>query len=337
MIRMIGKICDHMQEIVISDEYNKIREEIKLLMMELAALYMERDELLYHICPELRARYAQEIGEYQTRAMYQELMILELKRRIEITRAALNKEQTISEEEVDEQVKEEYRELHEKVEDEYKNTEEAKEEYKSKEEKSEKYRQQWKEKYGHRYSDDSSDTDSSGEDTTEDHQGKKKKPPTLKELYRKIVKKLHPDVNPNASEREKELLNRAVAAYEEEDMVTLQEIYDEVYGNDTAEDALTYDSLSMEQLIDLKLHLAKRIKEVLAELEGIMADFPYNQKEFLDDPEAVKKEQDRIQAKIEMYEQEIIRLRDMLEELNRQIEELREKKRRRSNGRKRKV
>jgi hypothetical protein len=31
LIRMIGKISDHIQEIVVSDEYNKIREEIRFL------------------------------------------------------------------------------------------------------------------------------------------------------------------------------------------------------------------------------------------------------------------------------------------------------------------
>lgn len=329
-----------MNEIVVSDEYNKIREEIKLLMQEMAALLMERDELLYHICPELRAKYAKEIGDYQARAMYQELMILELKRRIEITRAALNREQVISEEEVDEQVKEEYKEFHKKVDEEYKKTENAKEEYKSKEEKTKEYRKQWEEKYGDRYDDTTDETggsSDSNEKEDNDAVSKKKKPPTLKELYRKIVKKLHPDVNSNATEREKELLNKACAAYEEGDMVTLQEIYDEIFGDSKTEDILSDDNISIEQLIKLKLQMALRIKELLAEVEAIMADFPYNQKNFLDDPEALKEEQDKIKAKIERYEQEIQRLTKILEEVNKQLEELREKKRRRSNGRKRKI
>ena len=329
-----------MNDIVVSDEYNKIREEIKLLMQEMAALLMERDELLYHICPELRARYAKEIGDYQARAMYQELMILELKRRIEITRAALNREQAISEEEVDEQVNEEYKEFHKKVDEEYKKTEDAKEEYKSKEEKANEYRKQWEERYGDRYDDTADESEGSNENDKregDDSVGKKKKPPTLKELYRKIVKKLHPDVNPNATEREKELLNKASAAYEEGDMVTLQEIYDEIFGDSKTEDILSDDNISIEQLIKLKLQLALRIKELLAEVEAIMADFPYNKKKFLDDPEAVKEEQDKIKDKIERYEQEIQRLTKILEEVNQLLEELREKKRRRSNGRKRKT
>ena len=70
-------------EIIVSDTLEKMKEEIRFLKAKLAELLQERDDLVYHICPELRAKYAAEIGDYQNRANYQELMILELKRRIE--------------------------------------------------------------------------------------------------------------------------------------------------------------------------------------------------------------------------------------------------------------
>ena len=70
-------------EIIVSDALEKMKEEIRILKTKLAELLQERDDLIYHICPELRAKYAAEIGDYQNRANYQELMILELKRRIE--------------------------------------------------------------------------------------------------------------------------------------------------------------------------------------------------------------------------------------------------------------
>ena len=71
-------------EIIVSDALEKIRDEIQFLKAKLAELLQERDDLIYHICPELRAKYAAEIGDYQHRANYQELMILELRCRIEI-------------------------------------------------------------------------------------------------------------------------------------------------------------------------------------------------------------------------------------------------------------
>ena len=75
-------------------------------------------------------------------------MILELKRRIEIARAALNREQSISEEEVDEQIKKEYQEFHQKVDEEYQKSKKSQEEQAQKEEKRKFYEEQWKKQHG---------------------------------------------------------------------------------------------------------------------------------------------------------------------------------------------
>lgn len=52
-----------MGEIIVSDALAKLKEEIRLLKAKLAELLQERDDLIYHICPELRAKYAAEIGD----------------------------------------------------------------------------------------------------------------------------------------------------------------------------------------------------------------------------------------------------------------------------------
>ena len=97
-----------MEEVIVSDACHQIKEEIQRLHAVVAALTQERDELLYYICPELAAKYVREIGDYQNRINAQEIMILEIKRRIEIAQAALNREKTLSQEAVDEQIYKEY-------------------------------------------------------------------------------------------------------------------------------------------------------------------------------------------------------------------------------------
>ena len=223
-------------EIIVSDALEKLKDELRLLKATLAELLQERDDLIYHICPELRARYAAEIGDYQNRANYQELMILELKRRIEIARAALNREQSISEEEVDKQIEKEYQEFHQKVDEEYQKSKKFQEEQAQKEEKRRYYEEQWKNQYSQREegedTEKNSDTkgpdaensseESNGDDAEDnDTKPKEKSLPNAKELYRKIVKKLHPDMNPNATEHDLELFHRAAKAYEEGDIMTL--------------------------------------------------------------------------------------------------------------------
>ncbi|MBR2949449.1 MAG: hypothetical protein IKC46_06275 [Lachnospiraceae bacterium] len=331
-------------EIIVSDALAKMKEEIKMLKAKLAELWQERDDLIYHICPELRAKYAAEIGDYQNRANYQELMILELKRRIEIARAALNRGQSISEEEVDKQIEKEYQEFHQKVDEEYQKSKKSQEEQAQKEEKRKFYEEQWKSQYSHREDgekaeNDSDTKDSDGEDSDTENTSKEKdeetienndtkpkeKPlPNVKDLYRKIVKKLHPDMNPDVTEHELELFHRASKAYEEGDIMTLQAIYDEVYGLDT--EVLSQEE-SMEQLINLKEQLMDRIAKAIAEIESIKGDFPYTEKEFLDNQEAVKAKQDAIIRLIQEYEKEIIRISKLLQEINQEMNELQKKKR----------
>ena len=331
-------------EIIVSDALAKMKEEIRMLKAKLAELLQERDGLIYHICPELRARYAAEIGDYQNRANYQELMILELKRRIEIARAALNREQSISEEEVDEQIEKEYQEFHQKVDEEYQKSKRSQEEQAQKEEKRKFYEEQWKSQYSHQEegekaeencdTKDSDEENSNTENTSKernedaiennDTKPKEKPLPNAKDLYRKIVKKLHPDMNPNVTEHELELFHRAAKAYEEGDILTLQAIHDEVYGLDSE---MLLQKESMEALVSLMEQLLERIAKVAEEIETIKKDFPYTEKEFLDNPEAVKAKQDAIIELIQEYEKEIIRLNKILQEVNQEMEELQKKKR----------
>ena len=331
-------------EIIVSDALDKMKDEIRILKARLAELLQERDELICHICPELRARYAAEIGDYQNRANYQELMILELKRRIEIARAALNRDQSISEEEVDKQIEKEYQEFHQKVDEEYQKSKKSREEQAQKEEKRKFYEEQWKSQYDKRKKDenreknsDTKDSDkenSDTEDTSRESNGNdpkdldtkpKEKPlPNAKDLYRKIVKKLHPDMNPDITEYELDLFHRAAKAYEEGDIMTLQAIYDEVYGLDTEE--LSQEE-SMEVLINLRKQLLERIAKANEEVNAIKEEFPYTEKAFLDNPEAVKEMQDAIIQLIQEYEKEIIRLNQILQEVNQEMEELQKKKR----------
>lgn len=83
--------------IILSDYLEELKREIRALREQLAELLQEREELLSHICPQLQAQYAAVIGVYENRAHYLELQILELKRRIEIVQAAINRANIVDE------------------------------------------------------------------------------------------------------------------------------------------------------------------------------------------------------------------------------------------------
>ena len=90
--------------IILSDYLEELKREIRALREQLAVLLQEKEELLSHICPQLQAQYAAVIGIYENRAHDLELQILELKRRIEIVQAAVNRAKTVSSDKVDEQI-----------------------------------------------------------------------------------------------------------------------------------------------------------------------------------------------------------------------------------------
>ena len=83
----------------------------------------------------------------------------------------------------------------------------------------------------------------------------------------------------------------------------------------------------MEALISLREQLLERIAKATEEIEAIKKDFPYTEKEFLDNQEAVKAKQDDIIRLIQEYEKEILRLSMLLQEVNQKMEDLQKKKR----------
>ena len=306
-----------MEEIIVSDVYHQIKEEIQRLQAVVAALTQERDELVYYICPELAARYAREIGDYQNRINYQEIMILEIKRRIEIAQAALNREKTVTREAVEEQIYQEYHAFHEKINQQFEEAEEAKRQEREREYQRRAYEQRWQESYGE-------------DDSREDSQSQSRKerpiePPAARELYRKIIKKLHPDVNPNATEHEKELFRKATEAYEKGDIAALQDIYNEIFEH--AGVAATDREFTYDELLIRKERLTARICSLQAEIGKIRSEFPYNQKILLDNPEELRAKQEEFAKRIHQYEKEIERLTAILERTNREMEELRRKNR----------
>lgn len=292
------------EEIVLSNYLEELRREIRSLREQLSVLLQEKEDLIYHVCPKLESRYASVIGVYENRAHYLELQILELKRRIEMMQAAINRAKAISMEQMEDQIRKEYQAFHDKVEEERKKAEQNQKSQREKEAKEQEFRKAWEEKYG---KSKSGDNRKAGEDKT----------PNLKDLYRKIVKRLHPDVNPNATEREKELFRKATKAYQEGDLVTLQEIYDEIFTG--ASEEMEADDLTPERLQEIVRKLKEQIRAVQEEIRKIKNRVPYLYKKLLDDPEKIRLVQEKIMEAIALYESEINRLQGIMKDVQGQM------------------
>ena len=142
----------------------------------------------------------------------------------------------------------------------------------------------------------------------------------LKRLYRYIMKKLHPDANPDATEAEMELLRKGQKAYSEGDLETLREIADQLDDteitekySDTPEDII--------KLRELRAKLAEKVEILIIHIEEIKNSFPYNEKDFLANEEAVAKRQEELAEYNKACADKIIELQEKLLELSKVAEE----------------
>ena len=317
-------------------EYEHLLEEIHKLQARITELTALRDDLVYHICPALRAEYDEKIVSLERELMAANMYLKQMQRTIEILQAQINQRQEPSMEKAEAQAKEENKEYEEDL---NRKAEEARS-FKKKWEESqwskhdrqeketrEKENQEKKEKSdAQSNASDSSKGDNSGDTgrtgASEDEENRSRKKETvsekIKRLYRKIVKRLHPDVHPNLTEHEKELWNRAVKAQQEGDLGALERIWDELSGMDAPEDVYDDSQEGRQQLRELLEKLKIRLQLLELEIEHIKTEFPYKLKSFLEDLVAVEEVRRGIQSKID-------HVREMIRQLEAFIQELREK------------
>ena len=343
--------------ILSQSEYDHLLEEIHKLQARITELTALRDDLVYHVCPALRAEYDEKIVSLERELMAANMYLKQMQRTIEILQAQMNQQQEPSMEKAEAQAKKEYKEYEDNLNRKAKEAQEFRKKWEesqwSKHDREEKEAEKKeKEKEGQAKDDgpeeekekhvdedpvngkkDRQDDRGSDEEGPARHEGgagekggdDEKKPgkeetmaQKIKRLYRKIVKRLHPDVHPNPTEREKDLLNEAMKAFQEGNLDRLEKIWDELSGLDAPEDVFDDTPEGREKLRELLEKLKMRLRLLELEIDHIKSDFPYKLKSFLEDPVAVEEVRRGIQSKI-----------DNVREMNRQLEafinELKEK------------
>ena len=133
----------------------------------------------------------------------------------------------------------------------------------------------------------------------------------LKKLYRKIVKALHPDINPDVSETQVNLFDNAVQAYKSGDLNTLR-IIGEMVGNsplpEQHKDALT-------QLNEEKERLQNLLKTIRDSIEQIKSEYPYTMKEIIEDEEQIEQKKRELENVLSQYNELISIYKAKIEEM----------------------
>ena len=297
--------------IITQSEYDALLKEIAALKEHISTLTALRDDLIYHICPALRSEYEEKIAGLERELYAAQLYLREKQRIIEILQAQMNRNKNPSMEEAEQEAGEEFRKFKEDLNRKAKEAEDFQDYWKKDTDwyQHDKADRKSRETGNSGEKDSSSrgkaeDTSGKGSDTQgetadsdrkigqdghkEDHeadqkaskgQEKDKDQKTspveeIKRLYRKIVKLLHPDVHPNPTEREKELLNRANDANARGDLEAMRAIWEELSGMHVKEEDYKDTPEDIARMKELIEALKKRCRELEHEICHIKSQYP---------------------------------------------------------------
>jgi len=306
----------------------RLEEEIRHLKARIEQLTAERDDLVYRECRELQAEYNRKIGGLEQEAMEAEVQVRALKRMIELMQAQINRAEDPDEEEAknatDDELKRFFEELRKRAERIKREEEHARKRAEKERKNREKYQ---KEKATEK---DNVPKDE-GEEIEEKSNGENKDKAQetleqeLKRLYRKIVKKLHPDMNPDITEEEKEMFRKAVEAYGLGDAEVLREIAAHIDDEEWLENG-GKEELPVERLMEMRDRLREQMERLLDEIRRIKMAFPYSAKSFLRDSVKVRKKQDELKKYIESCKEMMDKLRERIAKMQDDSEKARKQK-----------
>lgn len=130
----------------------------------------------------------------------------------------------------------------------------------------------------------------------------------IKEIFRSLAKKLHPDINKNLTKEEIELWNKVKEAYENNDLVSLI-VLDGIINNIEIKEDINISNIE-ENIEKIKANIEK-IQNVNKEA---LREFPLNLREVINDNSFIENKKDELNKEIKIYI-------DKIKELNRIITE----------------
>lgn len=260
--------------IILFPDFQKLKDDVEKLRTELSMLMLERDELRFAICKNIEMEYMLKLGSLEYKAYETQCAAMRLKRKVELIQAKKNRQEKVNLNKINEILDEEFFEYQQKLNEQINKMNDA---------------------IKHSKLECLSEKDNK----------------ELKKLYRKIVKMLHPDINPEVSPAQVTMLDNAMNAYKNGDLATLR-IIGEMVGEhqlpEKQQDVFT-------QLKEEKERLGKMLGSIKESIDKIKSEYPYCVKDILEDEQKVERKKAELEEILKQY-------KELVEIYNAKIEEM---------------
>ena len=263
-----------MGAVILFPEFAQLKNEVEKLRTELSMLVLERDELLYVECKNTEMQYMLKLGALEYKVFESQCAVLRMKRKLELIQAKRNRQEKIIMEKIEETLDDEFAQFQEQLKEQLGKMNEA--------------------------------IDRSHAQALSDEETKE-----LKRLYRRVVKALHPDLNPNISEEKQQLFLRAASAYENGDLNTLR-IIDETISDPQLTEMKQDAIASLRQERNRLVALLDDIKERIVKIKS---EYPYTVKEILQDEQQVEQCRNQLENLLKQYKDSITYYKTKIQEI----------------------
>lgn len=257
--------------LIIHPIWQSLTTEITKLTEECALLYSERDEMLFQKKPTLSALYMDKVGRYEVETYQWFVKIRRLQRKLQLIQTRINRQELIILAEIDRLLDEELENYQEDLNrriDQIRNAEYF-----------------------------LCQETLSAENTLR-----------LREIYRRLVRALHPDLNPQQSTQDLNLFYKVVQTFKDGDWDQLDILAANINQANVSGELDSIDALIFRR---------ESLTRLIAQQKGLMTELskqhPFDKQALLANPQA-------LQSKIDQIQNEMINYQERYERLKQQIE-----------------